>query len=109
MKKRTKKKVEKLTELIQSVEVSIKGDFLKTKIQLSEREPKQGYSFAYYVYKTGRAEAVAKSTYTKQDTNKVKLVEGGEYRVKVFVMRDDNREVKTRTSTPVHKTQIVDI
>ncbi|EMG28716.1 hypothetical protein X560_2713 [Listeria fleischmannii 1991] len=109
MKKRTKKKVEKLTELIQSVEVSLKGDFLQTKCQLSIRESKSNYSFAYYVYKTGKTEAIAKSTYTDQDTHKVKLTEGGEYRVKVFVMQNDNQEVKTRTSLPIRKTQIVDI
>ncbi|WP_167630119.1 hypothetical protein [Listeria valentina] len=109
MKKRMKKKVEKRTELIQGVEVFLTGDNLQTKCLIAKNELKSSYSFAFYVYKKGQVEAVAKSKYTLFDTNQVKLSEGGEYRVKVFVKHNETNEITTKTSQPIQKTQIVDI
>ncbi|MBC1522358.1 hypothetical protein ACSMFR_13380 [Listeria aquatica] len=109
MKKRMKKKVEKQTELIQSVEVFLAGDNLQTKCLIAKKEPKTSYSFAFYIYKKGQAEAIAKSKYTPFDTNQVKLSEGGEYRVKVFVKHNETNKITTKISQPIQKTQVSDI
>ncbi|WP_088815935.1 MULTISPECIES: hypothetical protein [Listeria] len=109
MKKRMRKKVEKQADFIQKVEVFLIGNSLQTKCHIKAKEQHPPYKFAFYVYKKGRLEAVAKSQYTKFDTNQVQLTEGGEYFVKVFVKNDETNEVTTKISQPVQKTLIVDI
>ncbi len=104
-----KKKVEKQVDLIQKIDVFLIGDYLQTKCHLNTKDQQASFTFAFYIYKKGQAEAVAKSKYTQFDTNQIRLTEGGEYFVKVFVKHNKTNEVKTKISESVHKTKIVDI
>lgn len=109
MKKRLEKKMNKQEEWIQKVDVFSVGEYLQTKCRITSKGNKEEYTYAFYVYKTGIAEAINKSKYTKIDSHQVLLTEGGEYRVKVFVKKNRSGEVKTKMSNPIRKTMIFDI
>ncbi|PEH49697.1 hypothetical protein [Enterococcus faecium] len=99
------KKKETKEDLIKSVDVFLVKQYLQTKCQLTTS--KKGYSFAFYVYQQDRADAIYRSDYSSFDTNQIKLVDNGEYRVKVFVKNNTTNEIKTMMSSPIQKTTVI--
>lgn len=93
--------------LIKSIDIFLVRQYLQTKCKLTK--PKKNYSFAFYVYKNDKSDAIYRSEYTLFDTNQIKLVENGEYRVKVFVKNNETNEIQTKMSAPIQKSTIVDL
>lgn len=92
--------------LIKSIDVFLVNNYLQTKCHLTKS--KKNYSFAFYVYQRGKVDAVFQSKYSCFNTNQVKLIESGEYRVKVFVKKNDTNDIKTMMSSAIQKTIIID-
>ncbi|KGL38224.1 hypothetical protein BMT55_02300 [Listeria newyorkensis] len=93
-------------EMIQHIETFFTENYLQVKVTLAETDENNVYAF--YVYKGGDAEAIAKSPYKKFDTYQLEVLEAGEYRVKVFVKNTKTGQVVTKTSERIRKTIIVE-
>ncbi|MBA3925420.1 hypothetical protein [Listeria rustica] len=93
-------------ELIQNIEVFFTKNYLQVKVIAAGFEESAAYAF--YVYKAGNSEAIAKSAYKKFDTYQLEILEPGEYRVKVFMKNTKTGQVITQTSERIQKTNIVE-
>ncbi|MBC1921524.1 Uncharacterised protein [Listeria grayi] len=108
MKKRMKSKMKKSNPLIKEVQLFLVGDKLQMKCQLTKQKTKEAFTYAFYVYKAGKEEAVFKSKYTPYNTYELPITEAGSYRVKVFVKKEQTNEVVTQTSDAVQRTIVAD-
>ncbi|MBC1561863.1 hypothetical protein [Listeria booriae] len=91
---------------IQSVEVFFNKAYLQTKVMATD--PNQELIYAFYVYRVGELEAIAKSVYKKFDTHQLEITVPGEYRVKVFAKSKKTGQVITKSSKSIQYTIVKD-